>query len=724
MNSSLKRIACNDLAAFGPGASDTNLLFKKTYMKRVYLLVLLMSIAAALKAQVTYTWNTSSGAWTSPGNWTPLRNSPQPTDRLVFNGLASYQVTGVPSQTIGSLTISGGAQVSLQPINVNTLTIGNGTGIDLSIAVSSVLIIDGGTSLSISLVAGATATIPGVVLMSNGQHVLRAADAGAIHFTGSFNAGPGFTGNPFGATSTANSVIFESGSSFIQEAGSNPFALPAPASVVVFESGSMCEIKGNVGVSFDGRTYANLDIDGAAANISGTGSTGFTVDTLRVHQGSLALNMTGPIHIRGYLYVELFTSLSFTGTGTIHFDGSTPQYIYNDGTLTFGDGEDITMNNITGLTIQSPVSFGGVVNFASGNINTSSIGMLTLRSTASVTGASAASFVNGPLIRETAGTVAFNFPVGKTGSYRSVEIIPAAAAVSSYTAEYFNVAYSDLTICNARLDAIANNEYWDISKNNGADAAVRLNYAATSTWSTATAPDATKAIVVAHYNGTCWGDEAGTFVLGSSGPAAITSRDLSTFSPFTFGYGPLNVLPVHFTSVRAIQQSNGIRVEWSNLTETDILDYSVERSSDGNHFTTVHTENARSNNGSRADYSFLDVSMFSSVAYYRIKARSSSENKYSLIVKVNTKAVYTFISVYPNPVINNQFSFQATALPKGVFTIRVLNTNGQQVHRQLLRHNGGSVSETIQLPEPVTKGRYVLMMDGNNLKLSGSFIVL
>src|SRR5207249_5742582 len=69
-----------------------------------------------------------------------------------------------------------------------------------------------------------------------------------------FTQGVGCTGNVFGNPSTANSVVFASGSTFAQLAGSNPFAITAPASVVVFQTGSLFSDQMTGSPSFSGRT--------------------------------------------------------------------------------------------------------------------------------------------------------------------------------------------------------------------------------------------------------------------------------------------------------------------------------------------------------------------------------------------------------------------------------------------------------------------------------------
>jgi hypothetical protein len=198
---------------------------------------------------------------------------------------------------------------------------------------------------------------------------------------------------------------------------------------------------------------------------------------------------------------------------------------------------------------------------------------------------------------------------------------------------------------------------------------------------------------------------------------------ISSFSPFTFGYGPLAILPVNFGTVKATQQSNTIKVEWNNLTETDVTYYSVERSADGRNFTAVGQVNARLNNGGKADYTFIDVNPFSGINYYRIRSlETTGKSKYSIIVKVDIRGGAMQLVLYPNPVTGGQLSYQAVNLAKGQYTVRVFNSLGQQVYSSALNHQGGSVTEAITLPS-VKAGLYSLQLISNDNNLIRTFIV-
>ncbi len=169
------------------------------------------------------------------------------------------------------------------------------------------------------------------LLSTVGQHLLPALLSQAIAF----------------GTTSLNSVIFASGSSFIFIAGSNPFGASAPNSVVVFQPGSLYKHQSANTPSFSGRTYANFELDRAATTINGAGGSALTVDNITVTQGILNLNMTvvGTI-VKGNINVSSGATLTFTpsSAGNVTFSGAASQSINSAGTLTFGPNASMVLN--------------------------------------------------------------------------------------------------------------------------------------------------------------------------------------------------------------------------------------------------------------------------------------------------------------------------------------------------------------------------------------------
>ncbi|MFM2081728.1 MAG: hypothetical protein RL380_419, partial [Verrucomicrobiota bacterium] len=306
-------------------------------------IIVLATLAFGFDAQAaTYTWVATSGSapWTTSTSWTPTRTTPNNADILLFSGGGSVTATAVPAQTVGKLQVSGNTTVTLQAGAASVFfQIGAAATDSLTVAAGSQLNISGANVLQINLNTTAKGSISGSMTFAGAANQLLAADASAITFNSgaTFTADTGNTGNPFGSSGTANTVIFASGSTFIQNAGSNPFGLGQPSSKVTFQAGSLYKMQVNSAPSLSGRTYANLEINATGFSQSGTGTAALSIDNLTMTVGVLNLNLTAGIAINGNISVASSQTLTFSpaSANTLTFGGTGTQVISGAGTLTF-----------------------------------------------------------------------------------------------------------------------------------------------------------------------------------------------------------------------------------------------------------------------------------------------------------------------------------------------------------------------------------------------------
>ena len=328
----------------------------------------------------TYTWNqTGTASWATATNWTPTRTTPGVYDNLVFNNGATTTATGIPAQTVGSITVSGNTTVNLQNAGATALTIGNGlAGADLSVAVGSALNANGANALTLTMASTATAIISGNMTFSNAVNQFLGTDASSITFNNgsSFSQGTSNTGSVFGTSGTANTVIFLSGSAFNQNAGSNPFGLTQPTSKVTFQTGSnyIHNVAGGSGLGFSGRTYANLTLAGGGTATL-TGGSAVYIDNLTVtNSTTLNIGMTGTganiSSINGNISVASGSTFNANGTGaSIQFNGAS-QTISGAGAYIIATAQTINIPTTRQTSLQSNITITGTGQLAvSGTIN-------------------------------------------------------------------------------------------------------------------------------------------------------------------------------------------------------------------------------------------------------------------------------------------------------------------------------------------------------------------
>jgi hypothetical protein len=316
---------------------------------------LLVQLPLLSWGQTTYTWTGQGGNtdWTTSGNWNPSRTLPAPTDVIVFSTAGTLNITNVPTEVIGQLTVSGSAIVNLAsqpliaPATTNLITIAGGSGTDLQVLAGSELNIVSTINLGIRLLAGTNASISGSMTFSTGtvSHTLDATDAGAIVFSSGAVFTQNCDGNVFTSTGTNNTVVFSSGSRFIARNGASPFGSGTP-SKVLFQTGSLYSHQHGGAVSLSGRTFADFEMNSAAYNSSNVGTNVLNVDNLTVTAATnFGINLTGGINIRGNLTVNGGNlSLSPAAANNLQFNGTGIQAIG-------GSGGTISVNGNTNLVI-------------------------------------------------------------------------------------------------------------------------------------------------------------------------------------------------------------------------------------------------------------------------------------------------------------------------------------------------------------------------------------
>jgi hypothetical protein len=533
-------------------------------MRKIYaafsVILCLGMISGISFAQGVYTWNqTVAGDWTNAANWTPARTTPSASDTLVFNNGGTDTITAVPRETVGLLLVSGNTTVSLSAASANRLTIGGAT-LGLSVESGSSLNLIGANIDTMFVAAGSAANISGSMTFAGAAHKLDAANASAITFlAGSvFTQGSGCTGNVFTASLTASTVVFAGGSIFVQQAGSNPFSLTAPASKVVFQTGSLFRLEMSGLPSFSGRTYANFELNFAAA-YSSTGGSAASIDTLRISKGRLNFNLTGVINLRGAIIVGAGDTLTFNPVNatTITFNGSNPQSISGDGVLTFASKAKINVNG-AGIVLNRDLAI-DTVTFTAGAIT---LGDYKFTTAGSITGAGPGKcfITNGP------GGVARNITAG--GSF----IFPIAADASTFNPLTLSLGASDpaetfiMNVAAGVNPGLPNNadavqSTWTVTEGTpgGNNATVSVQWTGAqegASFSRSTA-------AAWQYQNTAWGQSSGGITTGTDPYQFTTGTPITSFSPLVIANGH----PVSMFSTKALSFGNVN----AGLTKTDSL---------------------------------------------------------------------------------------------------------------------------------------------------------
>jgi len=170
-------------------------------------------------------------------------------------------------------------------------------------------------------------------------------------------------------------------------------------------------------------------------------------------------------------------------------------------------------------------------------------------------------------------------------------------------------------------------------------------------------------------------------------------------------------LPVDFISIAAAKSSTGIQVTWKVAGERAILNYSIEKSSDGRNFIAAGTVTATGAGYADKDitYTWKDNSTANAIQYYRIKSVGvNKESKYSPIVKAGATNTKSSIAVLSNPVQGSSLNLQLIKVVKGKYEVNLSSTDGKLIFKDYIQHGGESTVYPVTLPAAVSKGTYVL----------------
>ncbi len=175
---------------------------------------------------------------------------------------------------------------------------------------------------------------------------------------------------------------------------------------------------------------------------------------------------------------------------------------------------------------------------------------------------------------------------------------------------------------------------------------------------------------------------------------------------FMIVFEPDFALPVTVTSVTAREKNNNVEVDWHVENQSNMQQYEIERSSDGNNFAKVGSVDANTN--ATSSYSFTDAAPVAGYNYYRIASVDiDGKMTYTAIVKVQIGGTITGgVSIFPNPIVNATINLQLTNQPQGTYSIKVLNQIGQPVLFTQIHHAEGTASNAIQLGQNIPHGLY------------------
>lgn len=167
----------------------------------------------------------------------------------------------------------------------------------------------------------------------------------------------------------------------------------------------------------------------------------------------------------------------------------------------------------------------------------------------------------------------------------------------------------------------------------------------------------------------------------------------------------LSTLPVSLIGFDAAHlQNNAVQLTWRTAEEMTNNYFAIERSTDGNTYTSIGRVEGKGSYSGLTDYRFTDNAPVTGLNYYRLsQVDVDGKIRYLNIRKISIRANKS-MEVYPNPVTGNDFFIDMGQNFSGRSTYTIIDAMGKVIH------NGNITQRVMHIEVPhFTPGMYVVM---------------
>lgn len=632
-------------------------------------------------ALVHWTGPAGPGSWFDASNWS-TGTLPTATDEVVLDH----------RYVAGSFTVILDQNVA---VSIKSLTVNPGAGDSIF-----VLVPPGNTVSPAALMLGSPDATPALKIYNKGV-VTNASGLTA-------NAGIDVVG-------TAATFFLYNGGSYRQASSAGHKQVAENLSAIagteqgIFDFRLPGNVTGSYTLSVANRTYGTLIFRNrpgqASTSYPGSANSLVVRGKLLIGPGAVVtatINTTNEVQLLGDVLVQgtlLFKNGSSGAPSQVITAGASPQTI--KGTISFEPGIGFTVNNPAGATLATPLSLSGQLALISGILTTTATNLLTLSPTASVMGGSATSYINGPLARQTATGALSNlvFPVGSGAGYRPVTLNATAQDATTYLVTPKEGPAADPTNLLAGTSALPTLTRVSRRRSVNITPTPATTFSGTVTLSfgaddSVNQPGDASFTIGKNSNSAGWQNigvsnggvvitTAATPTSGTSG--TITSQPFTSFSDFALASisadAAINPLPVVLTSFVARRQAADVRLSWTTAAELYNARFDVQRSLDGQLFTTVASVAGQGTTALARQYTALDLVAPTAVLYYRLaQVDTDGHTTFSPVVAL---AGTTATVPYPNPARDRL----VVPAPAGT-QVRVLDLMGRVLQSAALPPSG------------------------------------
>ncbi|WP_164891187.1 T9SS type A sorting domain-containing protein [Botryobacter ruber] len=212
-----------------------------------------------------------------------------------------------------------------------------------------------------------------------------------------------------------------------------------------------------------------------------------------------------------------------------------------------------------------------------------------------------------------------------------------------------------------------------------------------------------------------------------NGGGISTTYTGETFGELICEFGELSPFAAELVSFSGKPTPSGVELSWTTASEQNNDRFDVQRSSNGKDFKTIGTVKGAGNSSTALSYSFTDKSAAKGTNYYRLTmVETGGTTEYSNIIAIESSAVAsTGMTLYPNPVTgsNVNIALDEPNISNKTFVVIITDMNGRKVmEQQVSTTSSDQISLSLDQTK-VTKGLYMIKLQGDNLLKTQKLLV-
>jgi PQQ-dependent dehydrogenase (s-GDH family) len=197
----------------------------------------------------------------------------------------------------------------------------------------------------------------------------------------------------------------------------------------------------------------------------------------------------------------------------------------------------------------------------------------------------------------------------------------------------------------------------------------------------------------------------------------LQSNALPSFSTFYFANSSLTTLPVQLLTFTGKLDNNATLLNWATGSELNSDHFSVERSVDGNNYTSITKIASSGTTTTTTNYSYADndvTYLSSSLIYYRLKMVDKDGNySYSNVVTISLADITGHVTVSPNPAAD-KIMVTVGALSDGKAQWNITDNAGRMVMKGSAQLKQGRNTMPVNINK-LSSGIYYLNIYGGGI---------